>query len=204
MKKLFSCILTIVILICFSLTAFAGSVPEDLLYEDFSQVFFAEVVECKTTVSGEDSYVKVIPVKTVKGDIELGIEAVYEYPRPVGAFTPCKGYAYLFTYFDENNPTYVFRASDYDTKSLELTDIKEDNNMWQQFEEYLNEGRYEKAEAERKARLGSAETDSQISGELPTLHTPKHTYTFICALCLICAAAVIGLVIYKRKRNKNS
>ena len=44
MKKLISFICIAIILLSMSITALAGSIPEDLLYEDFAQIFFAEVV----------------------------------------------------------------------------------------------------------------------------------------------------------------
>ena len=43
MKKIISFICMTMILLSMSMTAFAGSIPEDLLHEDFAQIFFAEV-----------------------------------------------------------------------------------------------------------------------------------------------------------------
>ena len=44
MKKIISILSLVAIMLSMSITAFAGSIPEDLLYEDFAQIFFAEVV----------------------------------------------------------------------------------------------------------------------------------------------------------------
>ena len=202
MKKLFMYILTILILICFSVVAFAGSVPEDLLYEDFAQVFFAEVKEYETKITAEDSYINVIPVKAVKGDINIGNEVIYEHPYPIGDFIPQKGYAYLIAYFDENNPAYIFRVSDYNTQNLRLIDIKNDNNMWNRFEEYLNNGKYEKAEEIRKAETGIKENDLQITEKLPKLHTQNQSFILTRSLGFIFVLVTICFFIYYKNRIK--
>lgn len=44
MKKIISFIGIIAIILSMTLTVFAGSIPEDLLHEDYAQIFFAEVV----------------------------------------------------------------------------------------------------------------------------------------------------------------
>ena len=60
---------------------------------------------------------------------------------------------YLFTYFDENNPTDIFEVTSYDTSTLKLKNVEGD--MWKRFEQYLNEGRYLSAEHERIDRLNN-------------------------------------------------
>ena len=44
MKKIISFICMTMILLSMSMTALAGSIPEDLLHSDDAQIFFAEVV----------------------------------------------------------------------------------------------------------------------------------------------------------------
>ena len=60
---------------------------------------------------------------------------------------------YLFTCFDENNPTDIFEVTSYDTSTLKLKNATGD--MWERFEKYLNEGRYEVAEQERIDKLNN-------------------------------------------------
>ncbi len=143
MKKIISFICAIIILS--TLTAFAGSIPEDLLSEDNAQVFFAEVL------SINDNSVELSPIKKIKGDIKPGTKQYYPRPNIVGDFKVVPGNVYLFTYFDENNPTDIFNVTSYDTSTLKLKNVTGD--MWERFEEYLNDGRYEIAEQERIDRL---------------------------------------------------
>lgn len=201
MKKIFSVLLVALIFLSFSASiAFAGSIPEDLLYDDCSQVFFAKVVDYDLVE--EHSEIKVIPVKSIKGDVTLESETVYYRINPTGIFALKKGYTYLFAYLDEHNPTYIFRVSDYDTKILKLIDVNDDNNMWKRFENYLNEGKYEKAEKKRKKASKSTEADLQSSAELPALHTKKQTYISISAFGIAIVCITLGVIIYKGKKRK--
>jgi len=138
MKKI---ILSVMFILVYTLTAVAGSVPEDLLHEDGAEIFFAEVL------SVGDEVVELSPVKKIKGDVKPGTKQFYKNPSAVGSFDIKPGNVYLVTYFDEHNPTEIFDVTDYDTKKLKLKNITGD--MWERFEKYLNEGRYEKADMER-------------------------------------------------------
>lgn len=138
MKKI---ILSVMFILVYTLTAVAGSVPEDLLHEDGAEIFFAEVL------SVGDEVVELSPVKKIKGDVKPGTKQFYKNPSAVGSFDIKPGNVYLVTYFDEHNPTEIFDVTDYDTKKLKLKNVTGD--MWERFEKYLNEGRYEKADMER-------------------------------------------------------
>ncbi|MBQ1947844.1 MAG: hypothetical protein II359_04470 [Clostridia bacterium] len=148
MKKIFVifCFLTVL----FSCTtAFAGSIPEDLLHEDNAKIFFGEVVSFDS--NGEESFVEVIPTKKIKGDVVLdGLAKTWPRANAVGDFRVEQGKVYLFTYFDEHNPTDIFEVTSYDTATMELAHVSGD--MWERFERYLHEGRYEEAEEERLDR----------------------------------------------------
>lgn len=208
MKRIFLCVFAIIMLMCFSYTVSAGSVPEDLLYDDNAQIFFAEIIEYKedTENSYANSYIKVIPVKKVKGDIEIGDTLTYKSPCIVGGFKIKANKAYLLAYFDENNPIYVLRASDYDVKSIDLIDVDEDNGMWSRFETYIKNGEYTKAETERLKNSGEDNQELQIKGELPPLHLDEKykTYTFIYCFSGVIIIALLILIIYKYKVRKGN
>ena len=154
MKKVISILSLVAIILSMSITAFAGSIPEDLLHEDYAQIFFAKVIDTYKTKEGIPC-IEVMPVKAVKGDVSIGGEKaiVYNNPNTVGDFKVKEGNVYLFTYFDENNPTDIFEVTSYDTSTLKLKNVEGD--MWMRFEQYLNEGRYLSAEHERIDRLNN-------------------------------------------------
>ena len=158
MKKLISFICMTMILLSMSITAFAGSIPEDLLHFDDAKIFFAEVIGTYNTKEGVPC-IEVMPVKVVKGDVGIGGEKaiVYNNPNTVGDFKVKEGNVYLFTYFDENNPTDIFEVTSYDTSTLKLKNVSGD--MWERFEEYLNDGKYEKAEQDRINKINSQLTE---------------------------------------------
>lgn len=125
--------------------ALAGSIPEDLLHSDSAQLFFAEVVYYHPAKENPD--IEISPVKVIKGNVKTGVKLTYYNPNTVGDFKLKEGNVYLFAYFDEHNPTDIFRVTSYDTSKLKLVNISGD--MWERFEKYLNSGEYEKAELER-------------------------------------------------------
>ena len=150
MKKLISFICMTMILLSMSITALAGSIPEDLLM-DQSQIFFAEVVYYHPDKEKPD--IEFSPVKKIKGDVKLGTKQIAYNFNTVGDFDIKEGNVYLFTYFDENNPTDIFEVTSYDTSTLKLKNVEGD--MWKRFEQYLNEGRYLAAEHERIDKLNN-------------------------------------------------
>ena len=145
MKKIISLFGIIIMLISLSTTALAGSIPEDLLHSDDAQIFFAEVIYYHPDKENPD--IELSPVKVVKGDVKTGVKLTYYNPNTIGDFKIVEGNVYLFTYFDENNPTDIFEVTSYDTSALKLKNVEGD--MWKRFEKYLNEGRYLDAEQER-------------------------------------------------------
>ena len=145
MKKIISFICMTMILLSMSMTAFAGSIPEDLLHSDNAQIFFAEVVYYHPDKENPD--IELSPVKVIKGDVKTGVKLTYYNPNTIGDFKVKEGNVYLFTYFDENNPTDIFEVTSYDTSTLKLKNVEGD--MWKRFNDYLNEGIYEVAEKER-------------------------------------------------------
>ena len=163
MKKIISFICMTMILLSMSMTAFAGSIPEDLLHSDDAQIFFAEVVCYHPDKENPD--IELSPVKVIKGDVKTGVKLTYYNPNTVGNFKVKEGNVYLFTYFDENNPTDIFEVTSYDTSTLKLKNVEGD--MWKRFEKYLNEGRYLDAD---HARLDKQNEGLPVEGAIYSQH----------------------------------
>lgn len=160
MKRIIGLICVSMIMLSMVHTAFAGSIPEDLLHYDGAEIFFAQVMDIYHP-EGDEPYVEVLPWKVIKGDVNMNPQqrVVYLNPNTVGDFKLKKGENYLFTYFDENNTTDIFQVTSYDPYTLKLKNVTGD--MWKRFEKYLNEGRYLDAEHERIDRKN---TEIPVSG----------------------------------------
>ncbi len=156
--KRFIGILVMMVVLLTPMTAFAGSVPEDLLSHDGAKVFFAELINY------DKEEVLVSPFKVVKGDMDEREWVAFSDPSIVGNFMPMKGNVYLFAYFDDNNPIYIFNATSYDTAELKLKGATGD--MWKRFETMLNEGKFEASDAVRRDALNA---DIELTGEEITL-----------------------------------
>ncbi|MBQ3119115.1 MAG: right-handed parallel beta-helix repeat-containing protein [Clostridia bacterium] len=156
--RCFMSVIVMMMVLLTPMTAFAGSVPEDLLSHDGAKVFFAELI------SYDKEQVLVSPFKVIKGDMDEREWVNFSKPCVVGNFIPMAKNVYLFAYFDENNPIYVFNATSYDTKELKLKGTTGD--MWERFEKMLNEGKFEAADAVRRDALNA---DIKLTGEEITL-----------------------------------
>lgn len=136
------------VLICMTmilpLTAFAGDIPESLLYEEDAQIFFGEVLSYHPDKESPD--IEVSPVAVLKGNVKEGTKQIYYRPNPMGSFQVQIGKVYLFTYYDEVNPTDIFEVTTYNTRTLKLRHVQGD--MWKRFEKYLNQGKYGEAKIE--------------------------------------------------------
>ena len=73
--------------------AFAGDIPEALMYEDGAQIFFGEVVSYEP--DGEISYVEVVPTEKIKGDVIVGSCGTWQMANTMGDFAPKPG-RYIF------------------------------------------------------------------------------------------------------------
>jgi len=136
MKKII--ILMGIIILTSSMAAYAGDIPESLLYSDEAQLFFGEVLSYHPNKEKPD--IEVSPVKTIKGDIKEGTKQIYYNPDTMGNFQIKEGNIYLFTYYNGANQIDIFEVTTYDTKTLKLKHVSGD--MWERFEKYLNEGKY--------------------------------------------------------------
>ena len=205
MKKLISFICITIMLLSMSLTALAGSIPEDLLYEDYAQIFFAEVVYYHPNKEKPD--IEFSPVKKIKGDVKLGTKQIAYNFNTVGDFDIKEGNVYLFTYFDENNPTDIFEVTSYDTSTLKLKNV--DGDMWKRFQKYINDGSYEKAEQERRNRLGLPD-EIMEEENLPPLENDSLIYlimplinrnTFYIFFLPIIIGLILGISLWKIKKT---
>lgn len=123
-------------------TSLAGSIPEDLLHDEECQVYFGEV----KSVDGEG--ITIIQVQNIKGSFTADSEIAY--PDYIFTEAPEPGKVYLCGYFDENNPLNIWEVDCCDTSSLKISNT---DAMSKRMQEYLNEGLFEEAEAERLANL---------------------------------------------------
>ena len=179
MKKISIAILSSIIILISSLTVFAGDIPESLLHSEDAEIFFGEVIAYHP--NKENPTITVSPVAMIKGDkAKEGTLQHYYNPNTVGDFKIRLDNIYLFTYFDEANPTDIFDVTTFDTRTLKLKNVE--GAMWKRFEKYLNDGEYGEARIEgRKNR----------SGLLPGI-------TVATAVLIM----VSGVCVYKKRRSK--
>ena len=197
--------LVLLLIILASATVLAGDVPESLLSSDEALIFFGEVV----TLDADDN-ITVLPTAKIKGDVKIGVEQVYKDGMPLGAdeFTPKQGEIYLMTYYDEHNPLYVFEITGTDTKTLKIKGL-EGLDMWDRLQNYLNNGKYEEAEAERLWRISTSPPETAIVEPPPMTpySTPapensedsKDYYVYGAVTIIAIAVALYGLKIRNRK-----
>lgn len=154
MKKAVA-IIIFAVLFVFSFTALAGDVPETLLMEDNAMVFIG-VVDDYTLADGAESVnskvssADITPTFKIKGDVEEG--KMLSFSRcDFGSIIPKDDTEYLFGYCDEVN-FYIWEIEKRDGKYIKLAN-SEKFDMVKRFEDYINEGEFERAEEER-ASLG--------------------------------------------------
>ena len=162
MKKLISIIIMLIALFVCTVTVFAGSWPEDLLGSDEALIFFGEVVSYDA-----DQTITVLPIRKIKGDVDFRAEQTYKDGTAIGNGVTIKAKkTYLMAYFDENNPLYVFETidgyADAEVKAIKIKGIA-GMDMWDRFQEYLTDGKYEQAEADRLFKSGEPNLSSTIN-----------------------------------------
>ena len=145
MKRLIALVAVLIcIVMILPLTAFAGDIPESLLYEEGAQIFFGEVLSYHPDKKNPD--IEVSPVVGIKGNVKEGSKQTYNNPNPIGGFKVHVGKVYLFTYYEGDNYIDFFDVTTYNTKTLKVRHV--DGPMWERFEQYLNEGKYGEAKIE--------------------------------------------------------
>ena len=154
MKKLISLLGVIAILLTMSVSVFAGSVPESLLSEEGAKVFIGTVENYTTKEIPSAPYtmidtVEFIPTEKIKGDIEIGVKQTYSKCNSSLALKP--NVEYLFGYVDNEN-IYIYEIETREGKQFKLVN-SDKYDMTKRFENYLNDGSFEKAEQERLAKI---------------------------------------------------
>ena len=145
MKRLIALVAVLICMVMIlPLTAFAGDIPESLLYEEGALVFFGEVLSYHPDKKNPD--IEVSPVVGIKGNVKEGSKQTYNNPNPIGGFKVRVGKVYLFTYYEGDNYIDFFEVTTYNTKTLKVRHV--DGPMWERFEQYLNEGKYGEAKIE--------------------------------------------------------
>ncbi len=155
MKKIISLIGIIAIMLSMTLTAFAGSIPEDLLAEDNAKLYIGTIEDFTDEETPSSPYVKVTsvsitPVEKFKGDVEIG--KTLQYDKTNMYLKLEKGKDYLIADINEHN-LYAYEMKAKTDKEIKLVD-SENYDMVQRLENYINEGAYAMAEHER-ATLGT-------------------------------------------------
>lgn len=145
MKKLFF-LLAVLTLLCVLPASLAGDVPESLLRDDNSKVFFGRVVEC------EERHIVVEQIKNIKGEFEEGSLITHDRYTAMDSRYALKGKIYLCGLSDESN-FYLWETDGMDPATLKLTAT---GNLSQRMQRYLNEGLFEKKEQERIQALENA------------------------------------------------
>lgn len=208
MKKLLLCILSLVTLLSVSAVCFAGDIPETLLGDDESQVYFGEV----KSVDGTN--ITVIQFQNMKGEFSEGSEISYTdfdfTPSPI------VGEVYLCGYIDKNNPLYLWEVTSLDTKQLKLTSTIE---MSKRMQEYLNDGKFEEKEEERLLKLAvnkdaestteeTKTTDVLVSnadrGEPQNIDAQVNNNFYIIIITGVILIGVVGILMFLWKKQKNS
>lgn len=198
MSKFFKVFILSFMVIFFTLssTAYAGSVPEDLLFSDGARVFFGEIIEYHP----EKEEMEVRIVENIKGDNSPDSKEIFQMVSPVKTEISLEE-VYLIAYYDEVNPTYVFQVTSYDTDNLKLSGARE-YDMWQRFQELLNEGRFRDAEAERVRKLGiiSSNPVSEKTTGKPALKAASNSTAFSIFMFIIAFIILsVGVLIYSGK-----
>lgn len=202
MKRLFGFICITVMILSMSMTALAGDIPESLIWNDEAQIFFGEIIDYYP--DKDEPSISVSPVKKIKGDVNIGSKKTYLKPNPMGGAEIVEGNVYLCVYYDEVNPFDIFEVTSYDTKTLKVKGIEGD--MWERFQEYINNGEYERTELERTG-IEPSEVDEE---KLPPLKSPyaNFIYWFIYNSkvaytigTIIVIAIVIGAVLIIKKKK---
>lgn len=198
MKKFLYIIVGMLIFVLISTVCYAGSVPEDLLFKDSTQVYFGKV----KNVDGDS--ITVIQQKNIKGEFTQDSELTYK------SFTfnnsPKIGSTYLCGYYDQNNPLYIWDVTSLDTKTLK---IKSTDDMSKRMQEYLNDGKFEEKEKERLTKTDtkndtestSEPTTAIIADNTDQRHNDSSTGTSY-TIILLCGAILIGIVFFVRTKRK--
>lgn len=167
MKKIISIIGIVAIMLSMTFTAFAGSIPEDLLAQDDAKLYIGSIEDFTDEETPSAPYVKVTsvsitPNEKIKGDIEIAKTIVYDKANMHQELE--KGKEYLIADIDEHN-LYAYEIKSKRDKEIKLIDSNK-YDMVQRLENYINEGAYAMAEQER-ATLGKQISFAEFINDKP-------------------------------------
>ena len=181
----------------------AGDVPEALLGDRNSRVYFGEVIEV------EDQGIVIRQYQNIKGEFEAGKEETYT--EFVFTENPRVGEIYLCGYLDENNPLYIWEVSSLEVASLTIAN---QDDMSKRMQEYLNDGSFEEAvknmqeitegqmqkdEAFAKMQESEAFVNGQNTEVVQNENMEVTADGFLLAVVLMFLIGAIGGVIWVRK-----
>ena len=206
MKKRLFCVLSMLVLFSVTTVCYAGSIPESLLHEASSQVYFGEI----KSVDGES--ITIIQRQKIKGEFSEDREVTYAgFSSTDLTFTdsPKIGEIYLCGFINENNPLYIWEVTDFETEDPK---IKNADDQSKRLMEYLNTGKFEEQEKERNTAI-SASSGAGLSSEGPAseitgssaertddITAQGNVFSFV---LIIAGIILIGIVfLYYRKRKK--
>ncbi|OPX85880.1 MAG: hypothetical protein A4E53_03359 [Pelotomaculum sp. PtaB.Bin104] len=181
-------VLTIALLI-FAATAYAGDIPEGLITNDSAKIFTATV----TDINSEAVTLKVI--RKIKGEVtedEILSLPYFEFNWNTKANTDD---SCVITAIDGKS-YYSFKTTSTDPKALKLLYHL---SMDERFEQYINDGTYERAEYKRLENTNAVSADAANE---PTTN-PKTNYTQY-IVCGIAGTIIIALLILFNLRNISS
>lgn len=189
MKKMFCCVIGLVVLFSAMNVCYAGDVPESLLSDKQAQLYFGEI----KGVDGDR--ITVIQRQNIKGDFTKDAEVTYEGFGITDA--PEVGKQYLCGFLDENNPLYIWEVTGFDTNTLK---IKNSDDMSQRLQTYLNNGDFAAKEQDRVpgADESKAPMDNQAPSNAPTT---AENQMFPVVAWILGGCLVIGLVILIWKKR---
>ena len=123
----------------FSLKAFAGDIPESIMLGEQQALFIGEIV-----AENEDTYT-LSPLDILMGEVEKDIN-VEKFNYYGTTDSPKIGDYLVVVLIEDNkiNDTWVFKATTSDYRTLRL--VSEKHNMVKRYEQYINEGSYQKAQ----------------------------------------------------------
>lgn len=193
--------ISMIVMLSATTVCYAGSIPEDLLYDDASQVYFGEI----KSVDGER--ITVIQHQNIKGDFLKDSERTYA--SFMFTDSPETGKIYLCGYYDENNPLYVWEVTSLDTSELEIINT---DSLSEKMQEYLNDGLFEEEEKERLSAMDSVTVTqalpkqtvsaSEPDTSVQTVDPETESYSFALPMILCGAVLIIGTVFVVWKKRK--
>ncbi len=206
MKKLIGILVVLIMLFALAPNVFAGSIPEDALYMDNSKVFIGTVEDYEKNVikvAGTARYksVTVCVAERIKGNVVVG-ESITHH-RYLADKRLKKDTYYLIVYFDENNLS-IFEIDRKNGNQIKLYN-PEEIHLIQRLEDYINDGSYAKAEAERLSKMTDEEKAALGENNIVEIEKkPDFNYGYLIPIVAAVIISGVAVVIAIKKKRKES